>query len=61
MIDLKDLSIGKINKLFSWSNMNQGSDICELLSASFQGINRLFVPVYTITANVANNEEEKIE
>ena len=61
MIDLKDLSIGTINKLFSWSNMKQGSDICELLSASFQGINRLFVPVYTITANVANNEEEKIE
>ena len=61
MIDLKDLSIGKINKLFSWSNMNQGSDICELLSTSFQGVNRLFVPVYTITANVANNEEEKIE
>ena len=41
--------------------MNQGSDICELLSASFQGVNRLFVPVYTIAANVANNEEEKIE
>ena len=40
--------------------MNQRSDICELLSASFQGINWLFVSVYTIAANVANNEE-KIE
>ena len=46
---------------YSSGVMNQGSDICELLSESFQGVNRLFVPVYTIAANATNNEEEQIE
>ena len=36
--------------------MNQGTKIYELLSASFQGVKRLFVLAYTIAANAANNE-----
>ena len=36
--------------------INQGTKIYELLSASFQGVKRLFVLAYTIAANAANNE-----
>ena len=36
--------------------LNQGTNIYELLSASFQGVKRLFVLAYTIAAGVANNE-----
>ena len=35
---------------------NQGTNIYELLSASFQGFKRLFFLAYAITANAANNE-----
>ena len=36
--------------------INQGTTIYELLSASFQGVKRLFVLSYTIVTNAANNE-----
>ena len=36
--------------------INQGIKIYELLSASFQGVKRLFALAYTIAANAANNE-----
>ena len=36
--------------------LNQGTNIYELLSASFQGVKRLFVLAYAIAAGVANNE-----
>ena len=36
--------------------INCGNDIYEVLSASFQGIKRLFVLTYEIAANAANNE-----
>ena len=36
--------------------LNQGANIYELLSASFQGVKRLFVLAYFIAANDANNE-----
>ena len=46
-----------------WSNyqnipakvISQGTNIYELLSASFQGARRLFVLAYTVAADVANN------
>ena len=41
--------------------MDQGSNIYELLSASFQGIKRLFALAYAIAANAANNETGKKE
>ena len=36
--------------------LNQGANIYELLSASFQDVKRLFVFAYFIAANDANNE-----
>ena len=36
--------------------LNQGTNIYELLSASFQGVKRLFVLAYTIAAGSANNK-----
>ena len=36
--------------------INQGTNIYELLSASFQGVKRLFVLAYAIAANAANNK-----
>ena len=36
--------------------LNQGTNIYELLSASFQNVKRLFVLTYTIAASAANNE-----
>ena len=36
--------------------INQGTNIYELLSASFQGVKRLFVLAYAIVADAANNE-----
>ena len=36
--------------------LNQGTNVYELLSASFQGVKRLFVLAYAIAAGVANNE-----
>ena len=36
--------------------INQGTNIYELLSASFQGVKRLLVLAYAIAANAANNE-----
>ena len=35
---------------------NQGTNIYELLSASFQGVKTLFVLAYVIAANAANNK-----
>ena len=35
---------------------NQGTNIYESLSASFQGVKRLFVLAYAISANAFNNE-----
>ena len=35
--------------------INQGSNIYGLLSASFQGVQRLFVVVYAIASDAANN------
>ena len=36
--------------------INQGTNIYELLSASFQGVKRLYILAYAIAANAANNE-----
>ena len=36
--------------------LNQGTNIYELLSASFQVVKRLFVLAYTIAAGAANNK-----
>ena len=56
----KELNIGPVY----WNNynsipakvVNQGTNIYELLSTSFQGVKRLFVIVYAIAANAANNK-----
>ena len=48
-MDLKDLFILQEYK-------NKGDNIYELLSASFQGVKRLFVLAYVIEASAANNE-----
>ena len=39
--------------------IEQGKNIYELLSASFQGVKRLFVLAYTIAAGAANNKAGK--
>ena len=47
-----------------WSNyqsipakvINQGTNTCESLSASFQSVKRLFVPPYAIAGNTEYNE-----
>ena len=49
MKDLKDPFIRTIIELVNYSTY-------ELLSASFQGVQRLFVLAYTIAANASNNE-----
>ena len=36
--------------------IDKGTNICELLSASFQGVKKLFVLAYVIAAGAANNE-----
>ena len=59
----KQLSNGFKRSLY-WNNyqaippkvINQGTNIYELLRASFQGVKRLFVLAYTIAANAANIE-----
>ena len=59
----KQLSNGFKRSVF-WKNYqtipgkvrNKGTNIYELLSASFQGVKRLFVLAYTIAANAANNK-----
>ena len=59
----KQLSDG-FKKFVYWKNyqtipakvVNQGTSTYELLSASFQGVKRLFVLVYTIAANASKNE-----
>ena len=51
-MDLKDLFIGTIIKLL----INKGTNIQELLSASFQGVKRLFVLAYVIPQNIVNAE-----
>ena len=59
----KQLNDG-IKRSLYWNNyqtipakvIEKGKDIYELLSASFQGIKRLFVLAYFIAANDANNE-----
>ena len=38
---------------------NQGTNICELLSASFQGVKRLFVLAYIINTNADNEADIK--
>ena len=55
MIDLKDLSIGTVIRL-SCKVINQGTNICEVLSSLFKGAKRLFVVTHAIAGNVANNE-----
>ena len=39
--------------------VNQGANIYELVSASFQGVKRLFVLAYTIASNAANKQVQK--
>ena len=56
MIDLKDPFYWKSYQTIPAKVINQGTNICELLSASFQGVKRLFVLAYTIAANAARNE-----
>ena len=38
------------------SAINQGTNICEVLSSLFKGVKRLFVVTHAIAGNVANNE-----
>ena len=38
--------------------IDKGTNIYELLSASFQGVKRLFVLAYVIAAGTANNEAD---
>ena len=52
---LKDLFIGIIIIFMQKELTDQGTNIYELLSESFQGIKRLFVLAYTIAANAASN------
>ena len=55
---------GRIKKSVRWNSYqtilakvwNQVTYIYEILSASFQGVKRLFVLAYTIASGVANNE-----
>ena len=56
MIDLKDPVYWKSYQTIPAKVINQGTNICELLIASFQGVKRLFVLAYTIAANAARNE-----
>ena len=59
----KQLSDGFKRSVY-WSNyqtipekvINQGTNIYKLISSSFQGVKRVFVLVYTIAVNAANNE-----
>ena len=59
------LSLTKQLRSIHWSSyqtipgkaIDQGINIYELLSASFQGVKRLFVLPYTIATDAANNEE----
>ena len=53
---LKDLFIGIIIIFMQKELTDQGTNIYELLSESFQGIKRLFVLAYAIAANAASNE-----
>ena len=49
---------------YSCKVLNQGTKIYELLSASFQGVKRLFVLAYAIAADAENNEagtKEEVE
>ena len=49
---------------YSCKVLNQGNNIYELLSASFQGVKRLFVLAYAIAADAENNEagtKEEVE
>ena len=41
---------------YSCKVLNQGTNIYELLSASFQGVKRLFVLDYAIAADAESNE-----
>ena len=62
----KQLSNGSKRSVY-WSNyqtipakvINQGTNINEFLSASFQGVKKLFVLAYVIVVNAANNEARK--
>ena len=48
-----------MEQLWNYScKSNQGTNIYELVSASFQGFKRLFFLAYAITANAANNEAD---
>ena len=55
---------GGFKRFVYWNNyqtipakvINKGTNIYELLSASFQGIKRLFVLAYVIAQNAANNK-----
>ena len=63
-VNLTKKSSDRFKILVSWNNyqtiptkvINQGTNIYELLSASFQGLKRLIALAYTITANAASNE-----
>ena len=56
-MDLKDLFIGTIIRLFLQKVLNQGTNIYQLLNASFQGVKRLFFLAYFIAADAANNKQ----
>ena len=61
MKDLKGLFIGIVMKQDLKKVMEQGKNIYELLNASFQGVKRLFVFAYVITAGNDADQEAGIK
>ena len=63
-VNLKKQLSNEFKRSVYWKNyqtipekvINQETNIFELLSASFQGVKRLFVLAYTFATNAANNE-----
>ena len=55
-MDLNICLLEQLSSYFCKKVINKGTNIYELLSASFQVFKRLFVLVYVIAANAENNE-----
>ena len=64
LVNLKKQLSNGFKRSIYWNNyqtipgkvIDQRTNICELLSSSFQGVKRLFALVYVIATNAANNE-----
>ena len=60
-MDLKNLFIGTVIRLFLQKVTKKGTKIYELLSASFQGVKRLFFLGYVVTACAYAHNEASIK